>query len=93
MIEKFNLGSGRSVPLRDLVTEVCSDLGITPDLRFGEVPMHPYEPHHSVADITTARKTLGWEPRHRLSHAVWELAHQTHPTLVCKEPERDARPL
>jgi UDP-glucose 4-epimerase len=90
LIEKFNLGSGRSVPLRDLVTEVCSDLGITPKLRFGEVPMHPYEPHHSVADITSARKTLGWEPRHRLSHAVWELARQTHPALPCNEPERNA---
>lgn len=93
LIEKFNLGSGCSIPLRDLVTKVCSELGITPELRFGEVPMHPYEPHHSVADITSARKILGWEPRHSLSHAVWELARQTHPTLVCKEPERNARPL
>ena len=93
LIEKFNLGSGRSLPLRDLVIEVCSELGIHPELRFGEVPMHPYEPHHSVADITSARKTLGWEPRHRLSHAVWELARQIHPNLVCSQPERDARPL
>jgi nucleoside-diphosphate-sugar epimerase len=93
LIEKFNLGSGRSLPLRDLVTEVCSDLGIMPELRFGEVPMHPYEPHHSVADITHVRKTLGWEPRHRLSHAVWELARETHPRLICSEPERNARSL
>jgi UDP-glucose 4-epimerase len=93
LIEKFNLGSGRALPLRDLVTEVCHDLGITPELGFGKVPMPPYEPHHSVADITHARKTLGWEPRHRLSHAVWELARQTHPTLPCNEPERDARSL
>lgn len=91
LIEKFNLGSGDSLPLRDLVTQVCNELEITPDLRFGEVPMHPYEPHHSVADIASARKALGWEPRHRLSHAVWELARQTHPTLSCNEPERNAR--
>jgi nucleoside-diphosphate-sugar epimerase len=91
LIEKFNLGSGRSLPLRELVTEVCSDLGIRPELRFGETSMHPYEPHHSVADITSARKTLGWAPRHRLSHAVWELARQTHPNLVCNEPERNAQ--
>lgn len=91
LIEKFNLGSGCSLPLRDLVTEVCGELEIRPELRFGELDMHPYEPHHSVADITSARKTLGWEPRHRLSHAVWELARQTHPNLVCKEPEHDAR--
>ncbi|HEX3968649.1 MAG TPA: NAD(P)-dependent oxidoreductase [Edaphobacter sp.] len=91
LIEKFNLGSGRSLPLRELVTEVCSDLGIRPELRFGEVSMHPYEPHHSVANITSARNTLGWEPRHRLSHAVWELARQTHPNLICNEPERDAQ--
>jgi UDP-glucose 4-epimerase len=91
LIEKFNLGSGCSVPLRDLVARVCSELEIRPDLRFGEVEMHPYEPHYSVADTTHARQTLGWQPQHRLSHAVWELARQTHPNLVCKEPERDAR--
>jgi nucleoside-diphosphate-sugar epimerase len=90
LIEKFNLGSGYSLPLRELVTSVCEELEIRPQLRFGEVEMHPYEPRHLVADITSARQTLGWEPRHRLSHAIWELARQTHPYLVCKEPKRHA---
>ena len=94
LIEKFNLGSGCSIPLRDLVTGGLQELGIAPELRFGEVPMHPYEPHHSVADITQARgRLLGWEPRHRLSHAVWNSHARPIPTLVCKEPERNARPL
>jgi nucleoside-diphosphate-sugar epimerase len=91
LIEKFNLGSGCSLPLRDLVTQVCRELHIQPKLRFGEVAMHPYEPHYSVADITRAQQILGWEPRHRLSHAVWQLAQQTHPNLICTEPEHDAR--
>lgn len=90
LIEKFNLGSGRTVPLRRLVTEVCDEIGIAPVLRFGEVSMHPHEPHYSVADCCHAHAVLGWQPRHRLSHAVWQLARQTHPELNCSEPERYA---
>ena len=90
LIDKFNLGSGRSIPLRDLVGEVCSELEIHADLQLGKVPMHPYEPFHSVANIEHARSVLGWAPRHRLSHAVWELAKASHPGLVVKEPARDA---
>ena len=90
MIDKFNLGSGQSRPLRELVTEVCRELEIQPRLQYGCIPMHPYEPSHSVADISHARAVLGWEPRHRLAHAVWQLARETHPNLGIKEPERYA---
>ena len=93
LIDKFNLGSGRSLPLRTLVTQVCEDLEIHPKLEFGAVKMHPYEPNHSVADITHARTVLDWQPRHRLSHAVWQLARATHPQLTLKEPAYDAEPL
>jgi nucleoside-diphosphate-sugar epimerase len=86
LIDKFNLGSGRSLPLRDLVQQVCSELEIHADLQLGRVAMHPYEPVHSVADITHVRSVLGWEPAHRLSHAVWELARTSHPRLLVKEP-------
>jgi UDP-glucose 4-epimerase len=55
--------------------------------------MHPYEPLHSVAEISHARKALGWQPRHRLAHAVWQLAKETYPQLTLKEPNRDTGPL
>ena len=86
LIEKFNLGSGQSMPLRELVASVCGQLGIQPKLELGAVPMHPYEPHHSVADYTRAQDELGWRPEHNVAHAVWELARQTHPHLSLEEP-------
>ncbi len=86
LIEKFNLGSGQSLALHDLVASVCDQLGIAPHLELGVVPMHPYEPHHSVADYTHARNELGWRPEHNVAHAVWELSRQTHPHLNLREP-------
>jgi UDP-glucose 4-epimerase len=86
LIEKYNLGSGQSTPLRELVASVCGQLGIEPHLQMGAVSMHPYEPHHSVADYSHAQDELGWRPEHNLAHAVWELARHTHPNLSLKEP-------
>lgn len=88
LIEKYNLGSGRALPLKNLILEVCKELEVDVDLNFGPISMHPYEPHHSVADIRHATEQLDWQPRTRLSYAVWELAQQFAPTLRLKRPER-----
>ena len=81
----INLGSGRSVPLREIVTDVCRQLSLSVDLRFGELPYHPHEPMHLVADIGLAR-ALGWRPRTNLAYAVWQLARTMYPELQTKEP-------
>ncbi len=86
LIEKFNLGSGRAVPLRTLVQNVCLELGLHVNFDFGAVQMHPYEPGHSVADITLARQVLEWTPEVKLVRAVWELAKDQYPQLALKEP-------
>jgi nucleoside-diphosphate-sugar epimerase len=86
LIEKFNLGSGLSTPLRSLVTDVCHELELMPTLLFGKVSMHPFEPFHSVAEISHAKEKLGWIPRKSVARAVWELAHQMYPDLKMKEP-------
>ena len=90
LIETYNLGSGRALPLRELIEEVCAELELKVDLDFGKVPMHPYEPHHSVADISHAAQQLGWRPSTRLSYAVWQLAQHVAPQLTLKQPERAA---
>jgi UDP-glucose 4-epimerase len=87
-IQKFNLGSGSDIPLRNVIESVCDELEIKVDLNFGPINMHPYEPHHSVADISHAAKQLGWKPKTRLAYAVWELAQDIAPTLKLKEPRR-----
>ncbi len=88
-IEKFNLGSGLSLPLRRVIEQVCEELELRVDLAFGETPMHPYEPQHSVADITHSEAQLGWKPRTSIAYSVWELAQEITPSLRLKRPERD----
>ena len=83
----YNLGSGRSVELSHLIREIIGELQIPLDLRFGDRPCGPFEPMHLVADISRARKELGWQPEHRLAHAVWELARASFPTLPLKRPK------
>jgi UDP-glucose 4-epimerase len=85
-IEVFNVGSGSSATLRQIVERVCRDLDLHVDLRFGEAPYHPHESMHLVADIRKAR-TLGWEPVTNLSYAVWELARVHCPALPVRRPE------
>ncbi|MDP9039440.1 MAG: NAD(P)-dependent oxidoreductase [Acidobacteriota bacterium] len=88
LIEKYNLGSGRALPLKDLILEVCDELDLKVNLNFGRVPMHPYEPHHSVADTRHAAAQLNWRATTRVAYAVWELAQYFAPTLKLKRPER-----
>jgi nucleoside-diphosphate-sugar epimerase len=89
LIEKFNLGSGLSLPLRTVIENVCDELGLKADLVFGKSQMHPYEPHYSVANIARAEAQLGWKPRTSLAYAVWELAQEIVPALELKCPKRD----
>jgi UDP-glucose 4-epimerase len=83
----FNLGSGRSLPLRSIVESVCQELGLEVDVKFGEMPFHPHEPMHLVADISRARE-LGWQPRTNLAYAVWQLAKSKYPNLPVREPRQ-----
>lgn len=88
LVEKYNLGSGSDVSLRDLIRGVCEELELKVELEFGPVPMQRYEPHYSVADIRLAAQKLGWKPRTRLAYAVWELAQDIAPSLKLKKPRR-----
>jgi nucleoside-diphosphate-sugar epimerase len=89
LIQKFNLGSGLSLTLRRLIENVCDELEMKTNLNFGEIPMHPYEPNHSVANISHAEAQLGWKPKTNLAYAVWELAREVAPSLKLKCPARN----
>lgn len=88
LIEKFNLGSGLSLPLRSVIENVCDEVELKVDLVFGESQMHPYEPYYSVANTARAEAQLGWRPRTSLAYAVWELAQEIAPSLKLRRPER-----
>jgi nucleoside-diphosphate-sugar epimerase len=83
----FNLGSGQSISLRTIVGSVCRQLGLTLQLRLGEMPFHPYEPMNLVADIHLA-ESLGWRPKTNLAYAVWQLAQSQFPELEVAKPEQ-----
>jgi UDP-glucose 4-epimerase len=82
-----NLGSGQSAPLRAIVENVCAELGLVVDINFGQMPFHPYEPMHLVADISRARE-LGWQPKTNLAYAVWQLATTQFPNLAVRKPQQ-----
>ena len=85
-IEIFNVGSGRSLPIRALVEQVCNELGLSLRLNFGSAPLPAFEPSHLVADISRARQELGWSPETNLAFAVWQLAKEVAPDLKLTEP-------
>jgi len=82
----YNLGSGQALRLSHLIGQVVSDLGIKVQLKFGERNYGPFEPMHLVANTNHVWKMLKWRPEQRLSHAVWQLAKASFPTLKLKKP-------
>jgi UDP-arabinose 4-epimerase len=85
----YNFGSGRETTLKPLLEDVCEQLGLDVELRFGTRGYAPFEPMFLVADIARAKRELGWEPRQNLAYAVWELARASFPTLRLKQPKED----
>ncbi|HSI08249.1 MAG TPA: NAD(P)-dependent oxidoreductase [Rariglobus sp.] len=82
----FNLGSGSSTPLREVILQVVEELDLKLALNFGARDYGRHEPRHFVANIERARRELGWTPRHNLAHAVWQLAQTSFPELKVREP-------
>jgi nucleoside-diphosphate-sugar epimerase len=83
----FNVGSGLSISLRDIVGMVCQELGLKVEVHLGEKPLHPYEPAHLVANIDLV-KSIGWRPKTNLAYAVWQLARSKFPELRVTQPEQ-----
>ena len=84
----YNLGSGRTIPLRPLVESVIEELGLALDLSFGERQLTEFEPTYLAADITRAQAELGWRPRLNFAYAVWQLAQESFPSLKLRQPKR-----
>lgn len=84
----FNLGSGRTEPLRRLIEGVVTELGLELKLNFGARPANLFEPQFLVADTARARMQLNWQPQINFAHALWELAQASFPTLKLREPQR-----
>ena len=86
-IETYNLGSGVELTLREVVEDVCHQLKLTAELRFGEMPYHPFEAMHLVANVDKAAE-IPWRPTTNLAYAVWEYARTQYPALKIEMPRQ-----
>lgn len=83
----FNLGSGDTRTLRELVLSVVNELNIDVDLRFGARAYSPHEQMFMAADITRASRELGWKLQENVAQAVRELARSSFPALKINVPK------
>jgi len=82
----FNFGTGNGSSLHQLVKETLSELGL--HVKLSVANPGPIKPRFLVADIARAKSLLGWSPKIRFAHAIWELARSSYPELKMIEPGR-----
>lgn len=58
----FNLGSGQSVPLREIIERTKEFTGVSTPLLFGEVPYRTDQVMHLEANIDSLTAHTGWKP-------------------------------
>lgn len=68
--EVFNVGCGERYTLNDVIGELASIIGVTPQIEF--LPSRPGDVPHSLASIDKARSVLGYEPVMRLRDGLIE---------------------
>lgn len=68
----FNLGSGQSIKVRDIVTQVRDMIASKAELGFGEVPYRPDQVMHLEADIAAISAATGWVPNIKLEEGLRE---------------------
>jgi len=68
--EVINVGSGRDIPIKDLVRKIHSISGSRSKLYIGKLPYRPTEIWRMRADNRKAAKLLGWKPRFSLEEGL-----------------------
>ena len=69
----FNLGSGRSVSVAELVQTCAQLLSRSIEIEVEPGKLRKTDRAELVADSRLLRETTGWEPRRSLSHTLDEL--------------------
>jgi UDP-glucose 4-epimerase len=73
----YNLGSGRVVRLKDVVSRVSRELSPRTPMVFGARPYPPDQVMHLQADIRRLTETTGWKPRTDLDDGLHRLLRPT----------------
>lgn len=66
--EVINLGESRTVGLREMIRVIGQAMGVEPAIR--QLPMQPGDVERTYADVSKARRLLGYEPRMRFEEGV-----------------------
>lgn len=66
----INVGSGVSLPLREVAEKVCQMTGRQELLQMGALPYSPEEQFDYCVDITLSRQLLGWKPHTTLEQGL-----------------------
>ncbi|HIG27958.1 MAG TPA: NAD-dependent epimerase/dehydratase family protein [Verrucomicrobiales bacterium] len=68
----YNLGSGKTLPLRSMVEMLHKMINPKLELRFGEIPYRPDQVMHLEADITRLKRDTQWKPETALEQGLRE---------------------
>ncbi|MGH7628089.1 MAG: NAD-dependent epimerase/dehydratase family protein, partial [Gemmatimonadales bacterium] len=71
-MELFNLGGSRPLPLKVLVSELSTAMGMRPALAWA--PMQPGDVQLTCADVEKARRVLGFEARTPFAEGIQRFA-------------------
>jgi nucleoside-diphosphate-sugar epimerase len=83
LVGPVNIGSGRAVELREIVTRIGALVGRPDLLRVGAIPARPNDVPLVVADTRRLSTELGWRPRFDLAAGLeatvawWQARHAT----------------
>lgn len=81
----FNLGSGRAMPLREIVERLRDAIDPSLPLGFGEVPYRPDQVMHLEADISALTEATSWRPRIALEDGLAALVSQSRQEELTKQ--------
>ncbi len=68
--EIINLGSNNPITLKEMVATIGRVLGVEPKIK--QLPMQPGDVDRTYADISKARKLLGYEPKWKFEDGISE---------------------
>ena len=78
----FNLGSGQSRPLKEIIEFIRDQIDPELPLGFGQVPYRPDQVMFLEANVAKLRKETNWIPRISLEEGLRETIRLTPPTPV-----------
>ncbi len=66
--EVFNLGESRTIMLKELIALIEKEIGKKADIK--KLPLQPGDVEQTYADITKAKKMLGYNPQYQIEEGI-----------------------